>query len=71
MTEVTFFEDYHCFEYHTPGGAMPRFRYFLYAPVYERIPLLWRFTTQRPLPCEPAVYSSDFLPLSLSKIFKQ
>jgi hypothetical protein len=70
MTEVTFFEDYHCFEYHTPQGAAPRFRYFLYAPVYERIPLPWRSTTQRPLPCEPAAYSSDFVPLSLSRIFK-
>jgi hypothetical protein len=70
MTEVTFFEDYHCFEYHTPQGAVPRFSYFLYVPVYERIPLRWRFTTQRPLPCETAVYSSDFLPFSLSKIFQ-
>lgn len=67
MTEVTFFEDFHCYEYHTPQGAAPRFRYFLYAPVYERIPLLWRFTTQRELLQEKVVYSSDFLPSRITR----
>ena len=65
MTEVTFFEDFHCFEYHTPRGAAQRFRYFLYSPVYECIPLSCHATTCRECPPERAVYSSDFLPLRL------
>lgn len=66
MTEVTFFEDFHCFEYHTPQGAAPRFRYFLYSPVYERIPFFSRLSTQSEWRCEPAVYSSEFLSCKLA-----
>jgi hypothetical protein len=67
MTEVTFFEDFHCFEYHTPRGAAQRFRYFLYSPVYECIPLSCRATTSCECPPEQAVYSSQFLPLRLGR----
>jgi len=70
MTEVTFFEDFHCFEYHTPRGAAQRFRYFLYSPVYECIPLSCRATTCRECPPEPAVYSSDFLTLRIVRCFE-
>lgn len=69
MTEVTFFEDFHCFEYHTPQGAAPRFRYFLYTPAYGGVSFFSRRSTQRPLPQEPVVYSSDFIPLRLARSF--
>jgi hypothetical protein len=62
MTKVTFFEDFHCFEYHTAQGAAQRFRYYLYSPVYERIPPFPMFSTHCEPRCEPAAYSSDFLP---------
>lgn len=68
MTEVTFFEDFHCFEYHSAQGLAPRFRYFLYSPVYERIPLFARVTTHCPQAPEPPAYSCDFIPLSLAKM---
>jgi hypothetical protein len=68
MTEVTFFEDFHCFEYHSVQGFAPRFRYLLYSPVYDRIPLLACVTTHRPQAQEKPVYSSDFIPLSLAKM---
>jgi len=62
MTKVTFFEDFHCFEYHSPQDAQQRFRYYLYSPAYERIPPFPVFSTQCDLSPEEAVYSSDFLP---------
>lgn len=62
MTKVTFYQDFHCFEYHSPRDAQQRFRYYLYSPVYECIPLFITFSTQRDFPQEKAVYSSDFLP---------
>jgi len=62
MTKVTFFEDYHCFEYHSPQDAQQRFRYYLYSPVYECIPFSFTFSTQRPLEYESTVHSSDYLP---------
>jgi hypothetical protein len=67
MTKVTFFEDFHCYEYHTPRGTAQRFRYYLYSPVYERIPFFSRFSTQRDLPGEAAVYSSDFIPSRIAQ----
>ncbi len=70
MTEVTFFEDFHCYEYHTPGGAAPRFRYFLYAPVYQQIRFFSQCSTERQLPRLPAAFSSEFVPVSLAKIFR-
>lgn len=62
MTKVTFFEDFHCFEYHSPRDAQQRFRYYLYAPVYERIPAFPVFSTQCELLAEKTAYSSDFIP---------
>ena len=62
MTKVTFFEDFHCFEYHSRQGAPQRFRYYLYSPVYECIPVVACSSTFWEHPCEKAVYSSDFLP---------
>jgi len=62
MTKVTFFEDFHCFEYHSPRDAQQRFRYYLYSPVYERVPPFPVFSTQCELVAEKAAYSSDFLP---------
>ena len=70
MTEVTFFEDFHCFEYHSAQGLAPRFRYFLYSPVYDRIPLFVRATTHCPQAHERPVYSCDFMPLSLARLFE-
>ena len=70
MTEVTFFEDFHCFEYHSAQGLAPRFRYFLYSPVYESIPLFARVTTHCPQAHERPVFSCDFIPLSLAKEFE-
>ncbi len=70
MTEVTFFEDFHCYEYHSPRGAAPQFRFFLYAPVYQQENFLSRGSTHCPLPRLPAAHSSEFVPLSLAKIFK-
>lgn len=67
MTEVTFFEDYHCFEYHTPQDAAPRFRYFLYSPVYERIAFFSRLSTHFPLAHEPMIHSGDFIPVRLAQ----
>jgi hypothetical protein len=67
MTKVKFFEDFHCFEYHTPREAAQRFRYFLYSPVYERIALFSMVSTQCDLACEKTVYSSDFLPSRLAR----
>jgi hypothetical protein len=67
MTKVTFFEDYHCFEYHSPQDAQQRFRYYLYSPVYECIPFFCKFSTQRDLPGEAAVYSSDFMPSRVTR----
>jgi hypothetical protein len=65
MTKVTFFEDFHCFEYHTLEGAPQRFRYYLYSPVYASIPHFPMFSTQREFPREKTVYSSDFIPCRL------
>jgi hypothetical protein len=62
MTKVTFFEDFHCFEYHSPQGAAQRFRYYLYSPVYDCIPLVACSSTSSAHPRVAAVYSSDFLP---------
>jgi len=62
MTKVTFFEDFHCFEYHSRQGAPQRFRYYLYSPVYESIPMVANSTTYWKHPQEKTVYSSDFLP---------
>lgn len=70
MTEVTFFEDFHCFEYHSTQGLAPRFRYFLHSPVYDRIPLFARVTTHRRQAQEMPVYSSDFIPFSLARAFE-
>jgi hypothetical protein len=62
MTEVTFFEDYYCFEYHTLQRAPQRFRYWLFSPVYALPPVAVSSMTDRELPQERAVYSSDFFP---------
>ncbi len=62
MTEVTFYEDFHCFEYYTPKGATQRFLYYLYSPVYTLPPVAHSSTTNLEFPSEKAVYSSDFLP---------
>jgi hypothetical protein len=62
MTKVKFFEDFHCFEYHSPRESPQRFRYYLYSPVYERIALFSVFSTQCDLSREKTVFSSDFLP---------
>jgi hypothetical protein len=62
MTKVTFFEDYHCFEYHTHHEAPQRFRYFLYSPVYVSIHLASGSSTYREYAREETVFSSDFLP---------
>ena len=62
MTEVTFFEDFHCFEYHTPHGAAQRFRYYLYSPVYECVPFFITLSTRGEFAQENVVYSSDFIP---------
>ncbi|MCU0275503.1 MAG: hypothetical protein MUF02_01360 [Acidobacteria bacterium] len=67
MTEVTFFEDFHCFEYHTPQGAAQRFRYYLYSPVYERIPFFITILTQGEFAQEKVTYSSDFIPCRLAR----
>lgn len=67
MTKVTFFEDFHCFEYHTPRGTAQRFRYYLYSPIYERIPFFSRFTTQCALRQEKTVCSCDFLPSRVAR----
>jgi len=70
MTEVTFFEDFYCFEYHTLHDAPQRFRYYLHSPVYEGIPFLSRLSTHCELVCERTVHSSDFLPCRLVRCFK-
>ena len=70
MTEVTFYEDFHCFEYYTPKGAPQRFRYYLYSPVYTLPPAAHSSTTNLEFPWERAVYSSDFLPSRLFRQFK-
>jgi hypothetical protein len=62
MTKVTFFEDYHCFEYHTRHEAPQRFRYFLYSPVYESIHLASGSLAFREYAHEETVFSCDFLP---------
>jgi len=62
MTKVTFFEDFHCFEYHSRRCASQRFRYFLYAPVYESIPIVSSSSTASYCPGERTVFSSDFIP---------
>jgi len=67
MTKVTFYEDFHCFEYHSPQDAQQRFRYYLYSPVYECVPFFCRFSTLRELGQEKAVYSSDFLPSRIAQ----
>ena len=67
MTKVTFFEDYHCFEYHTRHEAPQRFRYFLYSPVYESIPLASGSSTCREYAREETVFSSDFLPFRFDR----
>ena len=69
MTEVTFFEDFYCFEYHTQRDNTQRFRYWLYSPVYELPPPVGHCgTTMLDFQRERAVYSSDFLP---SRLFRQ
>ncbi|MBN2345661.1 MAG: hypothetical protein JXO51_04660 [Candidatus Aminicenantes bacterium] len=70
MTEVTYFEDFHCYEYHTLQDASQRFRYCLYAPVYESILVAGHCTTQWEYPREKAVYSSGFLPCRLVRHFE-
>ncbi len=62
MTEVTFFEDYYCFEYHTLQSAPQRFRYWLFSPVYALPPVAVSSMTSRDYLPEKEVYSSDFLP---------
>jgi hypothetical protein len=62
MTKVTFFEDFHCFEYHSPQGTPQRFRYYLYSPVYESIPMVAYSLTHWEYSREKTVYTSDFLP---------
>ncbi len=71
MTEVTFFEDFYCFEYHSRQGATQRFRYFLYLPVYASCPALSSSSTQREFDCEKMVLSSDFLPSRVCQIVKE
>jgi hypothetical protein len=67
MTKVIFFEDFHCFEYHSRRYAPQRFHYYLYSPVYEFIPLVSSSATGRVYPREATVFSSDFLP---SRVFR-
>ncbi len=67
MTEVTFFEDYHCFEYHSAQGVPQRFRYCLYSPVYDGILLSCRSSTQWEYPLEKTVYSNDFIPSRVAR----
>jgi len=61
MTKVTFFEDFHCFEYHSRQGAPQRFRYYLYSPVYESIRVVANSSTYWEYAEERTVYSCDFL----------
>jgi hypothetical protein len=62
MTKVKFFEDFHCFEYHSRRRGPQRFRYYLYSPVYEVIPLVSSSATWWEYPNEKTVFSSDFIP---------
>jgi len=71
MTEVIFFEDFYCFEYHSPKGSQQRFRYYLYAPVYVSIPLLSSSTTLGEMAWEKPVFSSDFLPSRITRRLKE
>jgi len=67
MTKVKFFEDFHCFEYHSRRGVPQRFHYYLYSPVYEFIPVVSNFSTGWEYPREKTVYSSDFLPSRITR----
>jgi hypothetical protein len=70
MTKVTFFEDFHCFEYHTRQGAPQRFRYYLFSPVYVFFPVVSSLSTQWEHPVEKTVFSCDFLPSRFTREFE-
>jgi hypothetical protein len=70
MTEVTYFEDFYCFEYHSRQEAPQRFRYYLHSPVYAFCPALSSSSTQRDFDREETVLSSDFLPSRLARHFE-
>jgi len=70
MTEVTFFEDFYCFEYHSRLEAPQRFRYYLVSPVYAFSPALFSSSTQLEFDRQETVLSSDFLPSRLARYFE-
>lgn len=68
MTEVTFFEDFHCYEYQALHGGRQRFRYYLFSPVYESRPFLYRLSTHCELARERPVHSAEFIP---GRVFRE
>lgn len=68
MTKVTFFVDFHCFEYQASHGARQRIHYYMHSQVYDLFPVTLSASTRWEYAREKTVFSSDFLP---SRVFRE